>query len=153
MAIFAQLFLGALVAGLDAGLAYNDWPLMDGAVFPSGLGILQPLWLNFFENPKTVQFVHRMGAYAVFLLIFAQMILAMRSNAGSPHIRWTIILFWLAVFQLALGVGTLVLQVPLGWALAHQAAAFILLGAAIVHWRALKGPYPPETGIVSGDAF
>ena len=58
-----QIYLGGLVAGLDAGLSYNTWPLMDGKVIPGDLFVIEPAWRNFFENPKTVQFVHRLGAY------------------------------------------------------------------------------------------
>lgn len=58
-------YLGGLVAGLHAGLTYNTWPLMDGAVIPSDLFIQSPWWRNLPENPKTVQFVHRMFAYTV----------------------------------------------------------------------------------------
>lgn len=61
MAIF-QIYLGALVAGLHAGLTYNTWPLMDGSLVPGDLFVQNPWWINLFENPKTVQFVHRCGA-------------------------------------------------------------------------------------------
>ena len=69
MALF-QIYLGALVAGLDAGLSYNTWPLMDGALVPGGLLVQEPVWINLFENPKTVQFVHRCGAYLLFAWSF-----------------------------------------------------------------------------------
>src|SRR4029077_9226640 len=61
--VLVQIYLGGLVAGLDAGLSYNTWPLMDGAVVPGDLFVIDPAWRNFFENPKTVQFMHRIGAY------------------------------------------------------------------------------------------
>ena len=57
----------ALVAGLDGGLSYNTWPLMDGAIVPGDLFVIDPAWRNLFENPKTVQFVHRCGAYLLFV--------------------------------------------------------------------------------------
>ena len=66
--IFTQILLGALVAGLDAGLTYNTWPLMDGKWIPNGLATLSPAWLNFFENITMVQFQHR--AMAVFTYTF-----------------------------------------------------------------------------------
>src|SRR5690606_37576366 len=66
--VFVQILSGGLVAGLNAGLAHNTWPLMDGAFIPKGLLIMQPAWLNIFENAMTVQFQHRMGAYAVTIL-------------------------------------------------------------------------------------
>lgn len=67
VAVLVQIFLGGLVAGLDAGFSYNTWPLMDGALVPGDLLLLEPAWTNF-ENPKTVQFVHRIGGYTVFAL-------------------------------------------------------------------------------------
>ena len=67
--VLAQIYLGALVAGLDAGLVYNTWPLIDGAFVPASahLWFLQPAWRNLFENTLTVQFDHRMLAYVIWL--------------------------------------------------------------------------------------
>ncbi|MGI9350723.1 MAG: COX15/CtaA family protein [Rhizobiaceae bacterium] len=140
-AIVLQIFLGALVAGLDAGLAFNDWPTMDGALVPGDLWIQSPFWINIFENPKTVQFVHRMSAYLVLALIAAQMVLAFRSQSGDTHKRRTAVLMALALIQSTIGIVTLVLQVPMSWALFHQAGAIVLLGFAIAHWRGIKGAY------------
>ncbi|MGE0628805.1 MAG: COX15/CtaA family protein, partial [Hyphomicrobiaceae bacterium] len=64
-AVFVQILLGALVAGLKAGLTYNTWPLMDGSLVPDGLLTMSPWYINFFDNVTTVQFDHRMMAYAV----------------------------------------------------------------------------------------
>lgn len=140
-AIVLQIFLGALVAGLDAGLAFNDWPTMDGMIIPNDLWIQNPFWINAFENPKTVQFIHRVSAYAVVALVLAQMIIAYRSDSGDTHKRRTVVLFALCVAQAAIGVVTLVLQVPLSWALVHQGGAVVLLGFATAHWRGTKGAY------------
>ncbi len=63
--IFVQMLAGALVAGLDAGMGFNTWPLINGAFVPSGLGAAEPWYLNLFENPLAVQFNHRMLGYAV----------------------------------------------------------------------------------------
>ncbi|MEM9332564.1 MAG: COX15/CtaA family protein [Pseudomonadota bacterium] len=141
-AIVLQIFLGALVAGLDAGLSFNDWPLMDGAVVPDNLWVQSPAWVNMFENPKTVQFIHRMSAYAVLALIAAQMIVAYRSESGETHKRRTVVLLSIALVQAAIGIVTLVLQVPLSWALLHQGGAVVLLGFAVAHWRGIAGTYP-----------
>ena len=145
IAIFIQVFLGALVAGQHAGLAFNDWPLMDGAIIPTGLTVLDPLWLNAFENPKAVQFIHRIAAYILLLLITVQLVMALISGNGSTYIKRAIVMFLLGICQAAIGVITLVLQVPLFWALLHQAGAVILLAFAVVHWRGLKGSYPTQT--------
>ncbi|MDJ0614627.1 MAG: COX15/CtaA family protein [Rhizobiaceae bacterium] len=141
LAIVIQIFLGALVAGLDAGLAFNDWPTMDGAVIPTDLWIQSPAWINAFENPKTVQFIHRMSAYAVLALLIWQSIIAYRSTSADTHKRRTLVLLGLGVAQAAIGVITLVLQVPLSWALVHQGGAVVLLGFAVAHWRGTKGAY------------
>ncbi len=72
--VFVQSGLGALVAGLKAGLTYNTWPLMDGKLVPEGLAMLSPWYLNFFENVTTVQFDHRMIAYVVVLLAIVHLV-------------------------------------------------------------------------------
>jgi heme a synthase len=125
--VFLQALLGALVAGLDAGLHYNTFPLMDGAFVPEGLGLLAPWWLNLFENPIAVQFAHRMGAYAVALAVLW---LWWRNRHPARH--W---LLGALVLQVALGIATLLLLVPLPLALAHQAGTVLLLTAAVAVTR------------------
>ena len=66
------MLAGALVAGLDAGMGFNTWPLINGAFVPNGLGDASPWYLNLFENPLTVQFDHRMLGYTVVLASLAQ---------------------------------------------------------------------------------
>jgi cytochrome c oxidase assembly protein subunit 15 len=144
MAIF-QIYLGALVAGLDAGLSYNTWPLMDGAFVPGGLFVQQPWWINLFENPKTVQFVHRLGAYVLLALALVHMLASLRAAPNATHARRSVVLFGLVCLQAMIGILTLVWQVPLDWALAHQGGALVVLGFAIAHWRGFVGEYPKET--------
>ncbi|WP_428428256.1 COX15/CtaA family protein [Pararhizobium sp.] len=141
MALF-QIYLGALVAGLDAGLSYNTWPLMDGSLVPSDLFIQQPAWLNLFENPKTVQFVHRIGAYVLFAFVLMHMIASLRNAPDTTHARRSVLLFVLVTIQAIIGITTLILQVPVGWGVAHQGGALIVLGLAVAHWRAFIGEYP-----------
>ena len=136
--ILLQIFLGGLVAGLDAGLAFNDWPLMDGAIVPDGMAVLTPNWINWFENPKAVQFNHRILAYFLFAVVFLQMLMARGIAAHGGRAKF---LFAVIFAQAALGVTTLVLQVPLNWALAHQAGAIIALAVAMANWRAMVGSY------------
>lgn len=140
--ILVQLYLGGLVAGLHAGLTYNTWPLMDGKVIPGDLFIIEPAWRNLFENPKTVQFIHRIGAYVVFLVALWHMIATIRREPGSTHARRASVLFLLVVIQAVIGIGTLVMHVPMDMALTHQAFALVLLGFAAAHWRGTKGAYP-----------
>lgn len=142
-----QIFLGGLVAGLNAGLSYNTWPLMDGAVVPGGLLVIDPVWHNFFENPKTVQFIHRIGAYVLFAIALWHMIAVRRRQPGTTHGRRALVLFHLVLVQAAIGVATLLMQVPLHWALLHQGFALVVLGFAAAHWRGTKGAYPLPTEI------
>ena len=141
LAILFQIILGALVAGLNAGLAYNDWPLMDGALIPDSLFVMDPWWINFFENIKLVQFTHRIFAYALITLIFINFLTSLTPLENEIQKRRSVILLVLVSLQAALGIVTLLLQVPLNWALLHQAGAIILLGYSIIHWRSLHSGF------------
>jgi cytochrome c oxidase assembly protein subunit 15 len=129
---FVQIGLGALVAGHDAGLTYNTWPLMDGRFIPTGLGMLKPLWLNFFDNITTIQFDHRIGGYvlAAATLTYA---VTMRRAAAAARDR-ALLLSVLVLAQVAIGIATLVNVVPVPLALMHQATALILLFVLV--WNA-----------------
>jgi cytochrome c oxidase assembly protein subunit 15 len=140
--VLLQIYLGALVAGLHAGLTYNTWPLMDGSLWPGGLLVMDPAWLNFFENPKTVQFMHRLGAYGLLLAVVTHAWLLWRSEPATPHAWRGMVLAALVVAQAALGIFTLLWVVPLHAALSHHIMALIVLGFAVAHWRGTKGPYP-----------
>lgn len=122
---FVQIALGGLVAGRDAGLTYNTWPLMDGRLVPKGLGMLEPLWLNAFDNVAAIQFNHRIGAYVLAAAILAYAV-AMR-RASRPARERALLLSVLVLAQVAIGVLTLIHVVPLALALAHQAMALVLL--------------------------
>lgn len=139
--VMFQIYLGALVAGLRAGYAYNTWPLMDGALVPGDLLIQHPLWVNFFENAKTVQFVHRIGAYTVFLVALYHMVTSLSAAPKSSHARRSVMLFWLIAAQAVLGIITLLHHVPLHAGLAHQGLALIVLGFAVAHLRGFVGTY------------
>jgi heme a synthase len=143
LALF-QIYLGALVAGLHAGLTYNTWPLMDGAIVPGDLFIQTPWWINLFENPKTVQFAHRCGAYLLFTAALVQMIWLFSIARGSTHCRRAVVLFVLVTIQAGLGIATLLTQVDLHAALTHQIGALVVLGFAVAHWRGFVGEYPRE---------
>ncbi len=148
-----QVFLGGLVAGLDAGLAFNTWPKMDGAWVPGDLWIMKPLWINLFENIKTVQFVHRGGAYVVLAFAAWHLYSSLGSETGLPHKARAVVLFLLVIAQAAIGIVTLLNQVPINIALMHQFGAMVVLGFAVAHWRGLKGPYPPAVEIRKASAF
>ena len=139
--VLIQIYLGGLVAGLKAGLLYNTWPLMDDTFVPSGLFVMKPWFVNLFENATTVQFDHRMVAYLLWLVAGLHMIGNMRRAPSSTHARRSAVLFGLVTIQGLLGITTLVLQVPIAWALAHQTGAIIVLGFAVAHWRGFHGSY------------
>ncbi len=133
--LFAQIALGGLVAGLDAGLAYNTWPLMDGGFSPSLSALfVQTPWLqNFAANIALVQFNHRMGAYLLLGLALWHVRSARRLAPGSDAAFRAHLLAGLVLCQGALGVVTLLLEVPLWAGLAHQGFAVLLLGVAARH--------------------
>ncbi|MFO1089646.1 MAG: COX15/CtaA family protein [Hyphomicrobiales bacterium] len=142
VAVFVQIGLGGLVAGMDAGMAYNTWPLMDGRLVPQGLFVMSPAWINFFENAMTVQFTHRVTAYVVLALAVANLVL----RAHTPASRQAALLFVGAVLlQAAIGVWTLLMQVPLSLGLLHQAGAMIVLAAVLNNlWIARREAVRPN---------
>jgi cytochrome c oxidase assembly protein subunit 15 len=130
---FVQIYFGALVAGLRAGRAYNTWPEIDGAFIPSAerLWFETPWWRNLFDNVLTVQFEHRMMAYALFALAALHALDAVRSRAGSAS-DGALWLLSAVSLQAVLGILTLLNQVPIGLALAHQAVAILVLTLAVM---------------------
>ncbi|MEM5494161.1 COX15/CtaA family protein [Hoeflea sp. AS16] len=145
--VLVQIYLGGLVAGLDAGLASSTWPLMNGALVPEGLLEITPAWRNFFENELTVQFVHRLGGYLLFALALWHMVASIRRGRGSTHCRRAVVLFGMITIQALIGIVVILTQVPVGWALLHQGWAVLVLGFAVAHWRGFHGAYPFETAV------
>lgn len=131
--IFVQILLGAFVAGLDAGLSHNTWPLMDGALVPDGLLVLSPWWINAFENVMTVQFNHRMVAYAVVLLAGINVAVLHRRKAPRRLTGSALAVLVAVLLQIALGIATLLSAVPISLGLAHQAGAVLVLALATWH--------------------
>jgi cytochrome c oxidase assembly protein subunit 15 len=139
LVVLVQIYLGALVAGIDAGLTYNTWPLIDGAFVPSaeGLWFLSPAWRNIFENHLMVQFLHRMVAYALWALALWHAIDAARILRGSPVASAAIWLAAAVTLQAAIGIATLLYQVPVSLALLHQGMAIVVLTIAVIHAQRL----------------
>ncbi len=135
--LLVQIYLGALVAGLDGGLKYNTWPLIDGEVMPplDQLLFVHPLWRNLFENILTVQFNHRMLADGIWLLALLHAFDAWRQQRSA---RGAILLAVAVTLQAALGIVTLLYQAPLALALAHQVMAMAVFSIAIVHAERLS---------------
>jgi cytochrome c oxidase assembly protein subunit 15 len=143
LALFAlvliQTYLGALVAGLRAGLIYNTWPLIDGAFIPQLSGLLHetPAWRNLFENTLTVQFNHRMMAYVLLLAAILHAVDAMRTRAAPLATA----LAGVIVLQAGIGIATLLSQVQIGLGLLHQGGAIVVLAVAVAHTQRLTaGP-------------
>lgn len=122
---FVQILLGALVAGIDAGRTFNDWPLMAGDVFPAYAFDLEPLWRNFFENPGLVQFMHRVAGYLLFLFGLHAWWRARGSGNRATRFAFSAMLAML-VLQMALGVMTVLYIAPWHIAILHQIGAVAL---------------------------
>jgi len=150
--VIVQIYLGALVAGLRAGLIYNTWPLIDGSLVPdmSRLFFEAPLWRNFFENTLTVQLDHRLIAYALWLFAVLHAADVARTARGRDGFTGALALACAVTLQAALGIVTLIHQAPLGLALLHQAMAMVVLAIAVVHAERLERP--ARLGAAAGDA-
>ena len=125
--VFVTMVSGAFVAGLKAGMIYNTFPLMGDAWYPEGMWSVTPAWLNAFENPATVQFNHRVIAIATFLAILVLWLVAARMALSRAQRVWLHLVAAAAVIQVALGIATLLLRVPISLAALHQAGAMLLL--------------------------
>jgi cytochrome c oxidase assembly protein subunit 15 len=149
---FVQLYFGALVAGLRAGRVYNTWPAIDGALIPSAARLFfeEPWWRNLFDNTLTVQFEHRMTAYLLFALAVLHALDAVRSRAGTSAVNGALWLAAAITLQAALGILTLLHQVPILLALAHQAVAIAVLTLAIfqVERLAVRQPESAQRNLV-----
>jgi len=155
--VLLQIYLGALVAGLRAGHLYNTWPLIDGTFVPdtARLFFAVPLWRNFFENTLTVQFDHRMLAYAIFVGALVHAFDVERSVKHAAARVGAFALFAAVTLQVALGIVTLLWRVPLPLALLHQAMAMLVLTAAALHAAGLRlrasiPLIPAQAGIQAG---
>ncbi len=133
--LLAQIYFGALVAGLRAGHAYNSWPLIDGSLVPHSSRLLfeVPLWRNFFENPLTVQFDHRMLGYVVAVMALIHLFNAAKLVKRGPVFASAVLLAAAVIVQAALGIWTLLTVAALPLALLHQGVAMIALTLAIIH--------------------
>lgn len=142
-----QVLLGALVAGIDAGRSFIDWPLMDGQVFPPDAMALSPWWRNFFENAGLVQFMHRALAYVI--VIYGVIVWQkgrkspVPSTAGAFHLVVAVLFL-----QVALGIVTLINATPLALGLAHQLVA-VGLFVSILRARFLC-QYPNQHSVREG---
>ncbi|MEL6241131.1 MAG: heme A synthase [Pseudomonadota bacterium] len=141
---FLQILIGALVAGIDAGRSYTDWPLMGGQVFPATAFNLEPVWRNFFESPGLVQFLHRIAGYL--LAVFAVIVWLRGRRSAHAQTRFAFNAVFAAVaFQIVLGIATVIYAAPWHIAIVHQFTA-VVLWVLILRARFLSA-YPIATSI------
>ena len=145
--LLVMMSSGALVAGTRAGFIFNTYPKMGLEWVPSQLFSMTPMWLNFFENPVTIQFLHRWLAMLVLLGTVFYAIRIFHSDKSNFATQISIILVAVAVVQVILGIVTLLLHVPSVLAVTHQAGALILLTVVVVSLAARFQKWiPRQTG-------
>lgn len=121
---------GGFVAGNNAGLDYNTFPLMDGRVLPLAWGELDPWWLSLFESVATVQFNHRMLATLTLLGAAALWLRAMALEAPDAVQVSCLALLAAVAVQYGLGIATLLMVVPISLGVLHQGWAVMVVSAA-----------------------
>ena len=137
--IYVQIFSGALVAGLDAGLVYNSFPLMDGKFIPNEIFNSSSIF-DIFTSPGSIQFIHRTIAYFLLVnILFFCYRLVILFKEEKILIHAVYLLLSLIFLQFALGVSTLLLVVPLSFALLHQLCGILLLMASIYVLHSIRG--------------
>lgn len=143
---FLQILLGALVAGIDAGRNYIDWPLMAGGFFPPDPFQIEPLWRNFFEDAGLVQFMHRMAGYLLVVYAIVVWLRARRSPNGTTRFAFNAMIAMI-LLQMVLGIVTVMYSAPLHFAILHQLGAIL---AWVVILRARFAAQYPRVQSVRG---
>ena len=136
--VYVQVLLGGFVAGLRAGLIYNDWPWMDGRFVPDGYFFMSPWYINLSENLAAVQFNHRIVAYLLTLAAF-WVFWVSRTASLSGHAaqaRWILLLS--VLLQVGLGIWTLMAVVPIWLGVVHQAGALVTFTASLYFAQSLR---------------
>ena len=141
---FLQILIGALVAGIDAGRTYNEWPLMGGSFIPPTAFDIEPLWRNFFENAGLVQFIHRIAGYVLFAFAMVVWLRGRRSANRETAGAFTA-MFAMMCLQIVIGVMAVLYAAPWQIAILHQFGA-VLLFALILRTRFLA-QYPKSQSV------
>lgn len=126
--IFIMMLSGGFVAGTDAGFIMNTFPKMNGEWIPQAWMAIEPWWRNLFENPVTVQFLHRCIALLVVAVVLVLFRYSLRQRF-STKASWVLLLM---LIQVTLGISALLMAVPVALGAAHQAGAVALLASAIL---------------------
>jgi heme a synthase len=129
---------GGFVAGLKAGKIYNTFPLMGDDWIPPGTMALEPFWRNFFENMTTVQLDHRVLAISTFLVIIGFWVKARKADLPARSRPAVNALLHTAIFQVALGISTLLMSVPIFLGALHQAIAMLLFTVSLYILHSLR---------------
>ncbi len=141
---FLQILLGALVAGIDAGRSFVDWPMMAGQFFPPDAFSIEPVWRNLFENPGLVQFMHRIVGYL--LVLFAIGAFFRGRKAAAPSTRNAFMLAsGMIVVQMVIGIVTVLNASPLHIAIVHQAGA--ILTFSLILTARYRAGYPKAQSV------
>jgi len=131
--VYLQIIAGAFMAGTHSGKAYNEWPLMDGSFVPDGYAAQTPFWRNLFENTAAIQFNHRTLAYVLLIVTIWVSYKFRKSKSVHPA---TVVFILALIWQVGLGIWTLLSAAPLNLSLLHQFSSIIVFLAAMgVVWR------------------
>jgi len=127
--LIIQIIYGAFVAGLDAGFIHNHWPMMNEGKFIHETVYIEQsqVYKNFIEGKSGVQFVHRMLAYLVALIIIIIWNKTIKLEITNYQKKAINFLLVMVGVQFLLGVLTIIMQVPVWLGVAHQVGAFVLL--------------------------
>ena len=140
VSVFLTLVMGAFVAGLKAGHVYPTFPKMGGFWMPPGMLEASPWWSNFFENPVTAQFTHRVLAFASCLLVLIAWGASLGAGVSRRARLWANASLVAVAAQTVLGVSTVLLHVPVPLAAGHQAGAIALLTCLVGLYHGTRPP-------------
>jgi len=140
--VFVTVLSGAFVAGLDAGLIYNEFPYMGNSLAPpkSELFLFEPWWRNVFENPSLVQFDHRLMGTTTYTTVMALCLASLRTTLPAATRRALYLSALAANVQVLLGISTLLYLVPVELAASHQAGSVLLLTALLAMGVTMRRP-------------
>lgn len=136
--LLLTIISGGFVAGLKAGMIFNTFPLMGGRLIPSGIGALSPWYLNLFENAVSVQFNHRVLTTICGVALLGWYIAGRSVFDVTAISRSFKLIGMMVIVQVALGISTLLLQVPVWLGAAHQAGALLLFTVMLMNVHALS---------------
>ena len=129
--VFLQITYGAFTAGLHAGRVANTFPTMDGEWIPSGINSMSPGYMNMFENLLTVQFIHRMLAYTIFIFVITLWWKARKEKNSSTQRRTMNVCALAVSVQLLLGIFTVLYHVPVALGTLHLVGGFFLYSSVL----------------------